>query len=383
MKIVHICLTGVFTEGWTYQENLLSKYHSKLGHDVTLIASSLMYDKEGKLCTTNKSSYRNKDGVYVIRLDEKKQKPNSRFRRFPKLKETLEGIEPDILFVHSCQFLDIDTVVKYKRKYKNVKIYVDNHADLSNSANGFVSYYVLHKIIWKRLAKKIEPYTEKFYGVIPSRVDFLKVMYGISDDKVELLVMGVDDEKIAVALNPKSRTAIRSKYGIGKSDFLIVTGGKIDAAKMQTLLLMEAVNRINGIKLIVFGSVADELIENVKQLCSDRVQYIGWVDSSMTDRYFAAADLVVFPGRHSVFWEQVAGLGIPMLVKDWPGTHHVDVGGNVKFIESDSVQEIEEKLRGVIAKDYDKMKFIAQTKAMKMFSYLEIAKRSIKEENDD
>ena len=110
MKIVHICLTGVFTEGWTYQENLLSKYHSKLGHDVTLIASTLMYGNEGKLCTTNRGGYRNKDGVYVIRLDEKKQNPNSRFRRFPKLEETLESIEPDILFIHSCQFLDIDTV---------------------------------------------------------------------------------------------------------------------------------------------------------------------------------------------------------------------------------------------------------------------------------
>lgn len=376
---MHICLTGVFTEGWTYQENLLSKYHSKLGHDVTLIASSLMYDNKGKICTTNKSNYRNKDGVYVIRLDEKKHKPNSRFRSFPKLKETLEGIEPDILFVHSCQFLDVDTIVKYKRKYKNVKIYVDNHADLSNSANGFVSYYVLHKIIWKRMAKKIEPYTEKFYGVMPSRVDFLKVMYGISDDKIELLVMGVDDEKVAEALDPKSRNAIRNQYGIGKSDFLIVTGGKIDAAKMQTLLLMEAVNRIDGIKLIVFGSVADELTENVKQLCSDRVQYIGWVDSSMTDRYFAAADLVVFPGRHSVFWEQVAGLGIPMLVKDWPGTHHVDVGGNVKFLENDSVEEIKEAINNVVLKDNYKAMFDAAKRNRKYFMYSEIARRSINE----
>ena len=377
MKIVHICLTGVFTEGWTYQENLLSKYHSKLGHDVTLIASTLMYDKEGKMCTSNKSGYRNKDGVYVIRLDEKKHKPYSRFRRFPKLEETLENIESDVLFVHSCQFIDINTIVKYKRKHNNIKIYVDNHADLSNSANGFISYYLLHKIIWKRMAKIIEPYTEKFYGVMPSRVDFLKTMYGLPDEKVELLVMGADDEKVVEALRPDSRKEIRNKYDIRESDFLIMTGGKIDAAKMQTLLLMEAVNRVNGIKLIVFGSVVDELYRNVKQLCSDRVQYIGWVDSSKTDKYFAAADLVVFPGRHSVFWEQVAGMGIPMLVKDWPGTHHIDVGGNVKFIENDSVEEIEKKLKDIIDRDYDKMKTVAQTKAMKNFSYMEIAKRSI------
>lgn len=227
------------------------------------------------------------------------------------------------------------------------------------------------------MAKIIEPYTEKFYGVMPSRVDFLKTMYGLPDEKVELLVMGADDEKVVEALRPDSRKEIRNKYDIRESDFLIMTGGKIDAAKMQTLLLMEAVNRVNGIKLIVFGSVVDELYRNVKQLCSDRVQYIGWVDSSKTDKYFAAADLVVFPGRHSVFWEQVAGMGIPMLVKDWPGTHHIDVGGNVKFIENDSVEEIEKKLKDIIDRDYDKMKTVAQTKAMKNFSYMEIAKRSI------
>ena len=220
------------------------------------------------------------------------------------------------------------------------------------------------------MAKKIEPYTEKFYGVMPSRVDFLKEMYGISKDKVELLVMGADDEKVVAALNPKVRNTVRNKYGIGKSEFLIVTGGKIDAAKMQTLLLMEAVNRIDGIKLIVFGSVADELIENVEQLCSNRVQYIGWVDSSMTDRYFAAADLVVFPGRHSVFWEQVVGLGIPMLVKDWPGTHHVDMGGNVRFLENDSVEEIEEAINNIVLKDNYQTMFDAAKRNCKYFQLL-------------
>ena len=31
--------------------------------------------------------------------------------------------------------------------------------------------------------------------------------------------------------------------------------------------------------------------------------------------YFEASDLVVFPGCHSVMWEQVTGQGKPMLVK--------------------------------------------------------------------
>ncbi len=379
MTIVHICLTGVYTEGWTYQENLLSKYHSKMGHDVVLIASTLTYDNSGRKCTTSKSAYKNQDGVFVIRLKEKKDNPDRKFRRFPKLYDTLTNINPDILFVHSCQFLDVDAIIKYKRKCKYVKIYVDNHADFSNSANSFFSYHILHKIIWKNRAKRLEPYTEKFYGVMPARMEFLKKMYNLADNKVELLVMGADDEKVAAALKPESRKRIREIYGIDESDFLIVTGGKIDNAKRQTLQLMEAVNQFGKAKLLVFGSVADELKEDVNRLCSDSVQYIGWVDSSNTDQYFAAADLVAFPGRHSVFWEQVAGLGIPMLVKDWPGTHHIDVGGNVKFLKEDSVSEIHNMLNNIIEDKeiYKAMKKVAVEKGMAMFLYSKIAEHSI------
>ena len=38
MKIVHVCLCGTFGEDYAYQDNLLPKYHRKLGHDVTIIA---------------------------------------------------------------------------------------------------------------------------------------------------------------------------------------------------------------------------------------------------------------------------------------------------------------------------------------------------------
>ena len=107
-------------------------------------------------------------------------------------------------------------------------------------------------------------------------------------------------------------------------------------------------------------------------------QYIGWVQSDHTDKYYTASDLVVFPGRHSVFWEQVAGLGKPMICKSWDGTKHVDLGGNVIFLEKDSVDEI----FGIIKKltvnkeEYEKMKHMAE-EGMTTFSYSDIAKRSI------
>ena len=46
MKIAHICLCGPFTEGMTYQENLLSLQNALDGHDVLIIASRYSWEKD-------------------------------------------------------------------------------------------------------------------------------------------------------------------------------------------------------------------------------------------------------------------------------------------------------------------------------------------------
>ena len=35
-KILHICLSGIVTDNFLYQDNLLSKYHKRLGYKVSL-----------------------------------------------------------------------------------------------------------------------------------------------------------------------------------------------------------------------------------------------------------------------------------------------------------------------------------------------------------
>ena len=80
-----------------------------------------------------------------------------------------------------------------------------------------------------------------------------------------------------------------------------------------------------------------------------------------------------------MFWEQVVGQGIPMIVKDWPGTHHIDLGGNVIFLQNDSVDEIEKTIEKIHNNHelYEMMKECAETKGKVYFSYSNIAKRSL------
>lgn len=383
MKILHLCLGCFYIDNYSYQENMLPRRHKAMGHEVRIVASLFTFDQNGKgTYLPHGSHYTNEDGIPVTRLEYRRPRRLYRtLRRYRGLREELDSFLPDLIFIHGCQFLDIAVVVDYLKRHPGTRVYVDNHSDFSNSATNFLSKNILHKIIWRRCARKIEPYTTKFYGVLPARVDFLREIYRLPPAKCELLVMGADDDAVARANTPEVRCSIREKYGIGAQDFLVVFGGKIDGFKRQSLLLMDAVNQIEDprLKLIVFGSVNLDLQAEINARCSDRVQYIGWVKGDDSYPIFAAADLACFPGRHSVYWEQVAGLGIPMLVKHWDGTTHIDLGGNARFLYHDSTEEIAGALREIMQPDtYAKMKAAAERGAV-TFSYRDIARRAIEE----
>jgi 1,2-diacylglycerol 3-alpha-glucosyltransferase len=383
MKIVHLCLGCFYPDNFSYQENMLPKFHKELGYEVEVIASLVTFDKNGKGALMPQGCiYQNEYDIKVTRLNYKK--PTVLYKKLKRYIGTYHAIEnsnPDIIFIHGCQFMDIDIVVKYLKYHPNVRVYVDNHADFSNSATNWMSKNILHKRLWKICAHLIEPYTIKFYGVLPARVDFLVNVYRLPEEKCELLVMGADDDLVKQAKNSEVIEEIREKFGISSEDFLITTGGKIDKWKTQTFLLIQAVKKINNpkVKLIVFGSVVDEYKKEMNTLCNNNgIFYIGWIEPAESYRYFASSELVVFPGRHSVFWEQVAGQGIPMLVKKWAGTTHIDFEGNVSFIDNDSIDEIAEKLKEIINDNqkYKEMKQKAE-EISSIFSYKDISRRSI------
>ncbi len=384
MKIVHLCLGCFFPDNYSYQENMLPKFHKEYGHDVEVIASLMTFDKDGKSIFLKEGSvYQNEYDIKVTRLNYKKPvKIYQKLKRYIGTYNALKAARPEILFIHGCQFMDIDIVLKYVKTNPQIIVYVDNHADFSNSGTNWFSKNILHKMLWRYMAHIIEPYTKKFYGVLPARVSWLINIYKLPKEKCELLVMGADDDKVIEAKTPFISKMIRQKYGIDENDFLVMTGGKIDCWKTQTLMLMDAVAQIQNpkVKLIVFGSVTPDLKEAVNKMCIDnKIFYIGWIKAEESYNYFAASNLVVFPGRHSVFWEQVAGLGIPMICKFWPGTTHVDLGGNVVFLKQDSTEEIKNVIMNILTcpDKYREMQKIAEAKGMKVFSYRKISQRAI------
>lgn len=384
MKILHCCLACFYIDNYSYQENILPRYHKLMGHEVRIIASTESFDKNGCITYIDAKRYMNEYGIEVIRLPYVSYIPDKivkKLRCYQGLWKELNAFEPELIFLHDIQFLDISVILKYAKTHA-VKIVADCHTDFANSATNWISKNILHKIIWRHCAHKIEPYTTKFYGVLPARVDFLKNIYKLPPEKCELLVMGADDELVEKAKTSGARKRIRDEYGIADDEILVVTGGKINHYRPEVLDFMEATMLLENpkIKLLVFGNVLDEYKERFEQLCKyDKVIFVGWLKSADTYEYFEAADLVVFPGLHSVMWEQAVAQGCACVFRDIDGFHHVDVGGNALFVKDVSV----DGLRTALSKLFDdknkikKMTSIAEEKGMKVFSYADIARRSI------
>lgn len=386
MKIMHCCLANFYIDNYGYQENILPKMHKMQGHDVTILASTETYVDNQKLGYVKPSSYHTESGIPIARIPYRKFLPHSvmkKLRIYSGVEDSLYSFKPDIIFIHGCQFISIVEIVEYVKKNPKTIIYVDGHTDFINSARNWVSRNILHGLIYKWCAKKIEPYTEKFYGVLPARVEFFKSVYGISEDKLELLVMGLDDSVVDFNKKERIRSTIRKKLNINKEDFVIITGGKIDKRK-NIHVLMQAVNelKLSNVKLIIFGAPNDDIkSEFEKQLNDKYIKYVGWIKAEKTNDYIMASDLGMFPGTHSVLWEQSIGLGLPCVFRKWEGIQHVDLGGNCIFIKNGNVEEIKEVIMSIYSDSelYSEMLRVSTEMGIPKFSYHQIAKKAIGE----
>ena len=132
MKILHLALQAPYNEGWGYQENLLTKYQAKLGHDVTLITTCSMNSTNSQMVKCDPEDYISPDGFRVIRLEHKQfffKKISSLLSIFP-IYQLLKSIMPDFIMVHGLGNFSAIQVKKYVKKINpRCTVIADNHLD--------------------------------------------------------------------------------------------------------------------------------------------------------------------------------------------------------------------------------------------------------------
>lgn len=391
-KLTHIMVCAVYKDGQGYQENILPMKHKALGYDVDIITCDQGGEATHQCDQIPPYTYISEHGIPVHVLA--KRKPIwldriPRLRALPSLYlnktvglcEKLEEIKPDIVFVHGIKLHDHYEVLKYIDSHPGVRLYADNHADYYNTPITGWNHRMLEMISPSKVGVRMSERAERMWGVTPWRVKYLHEVFGIPQDKIGLLVMGGDENYVDIANRDSIRRSIRTKYGIDYDAFMIVTGGKIDRAK-NTHMLIEAVERIaksQKVHLLIFGRVEPNM-QNELKIDSPHITMAGWIPATDSYALFQASDLAVFPGTHSVLWEQACASGVPAIFKDWDGGFsHVDVGGNCEIIKNINADKIYESIMHLLSdrEAYSAMLEAAQIKATHVFSYIEIAKRAV------
>ena len=382
MNIVHIAPNAPYNEGWGYQENILPRYQKKMGHEVTLITTDMAHEN-GTLVHVECDDWISKDGFRVIRLKTESLPGKLRifYSHLSGIYKVLCDLKPDFVFFHGMVSATIFDVVRYKKKVSSKLVIVqDNHLDYqigtlhrSDIKNTFfrneLRFY--HKITSR--------YIDRIYGVTPWRRQYAEEVFGASSEKTDVLIMGADDDAIKFNERCDVRRKMREKYGISNQDFLVVSGGKIDKKK-NIDLLMEAVGQCPGVKLILFGNVDKGLEGHFNELLgnSNNITFVGWLPAKQVYDYFFAADLIFFPGQHSVLWEQACASKVPCVFAKWDGMEHVNNGGNSDFLAHISVDSIIEKIEELhYTPKYFEMKNVAESDATDIYLYSNIAAKSL------
>jgi len=317
-------LCELYIESLEYQENLLVKYYRKHGHEVTVITSTYenvfdYYNNKHDNSLPAKVIYDH--GAKIIKLPFKFNYLG-KIKKYTSIKKIVEEVQPDLLYIHDIM-PNMFEMLDYKKQNPHVKMIMDYHADYSNSANGWLSLNILHKVIRKYLyMDPIRKHISKFYPIVPGSTKFLNEVYNIPHNEMDLLPLGADTDLVAEIKNKKVREEIRKKLGINNDEIVIFTGGKFTAAK-KTDLLIKAFNEIKDTKLhlLIVGDADQHNQEYKKELLAlsnnnPNIHYIGWLNNRGVYEHLSASDLAVFPASQSIVWQQALASGLPLIVGD-------------------------------------------------------------------
>lgn len=339
MKIAHVGLASFYTEGMTYQDNMLSEQNVRDGHQVLYISNAAQY-VNGRIEETGREERLLDNGMRLVRLPYNcffNSFASSKFRRVEGLYRLLEDFAPDVIMSHGLSYWSVLDVIRYKKDHPEVKLYADTHTAAENSGTNWLSLHVLHRFFYRRLIQKALPYLEKYFYVGEGERQFSIQNYGVPESLMEFYPLGgtllPEEEYQAV------RTRRRAELGLAEDTPLLLHTGKLDALKRTDELLraFAAVPELNA-RLAVIGSIPEDRKDLLNSLmeADKRVTYLGWRSGEELQEYLCACDLYCQPGSGSATLQNAICRNCPLLL--YPhGSYLKDYNwGNVFWVKTEA-----------------------------------------------
>lgn len=380
MRIVHICFNA-YTDGWGYQENLLSQYQKKEGHDVSIISSlthlaPYLKEKDIDEIKSRGEEYIY-DGIKTYRLRTSIHTTNLTVHN-PKLYRTLCKIHPDIIFHHDCCPPSLFKVVLYKFFHPGVKIVVDNHADAINQSPNKLWNFIYNSLFVQLSLKIITPFVTKYYGVTPARCEYLRSPFGVPEKKISLLPIGGDTDLVD-SIN-ESKDELRRKYSLPSDSRIIISGGKMGIDK-GTISLINAFNHLrqtdNTLSLLLFGKFSDVETEALAN-DTDGIFIEGWCDRRKTIELLKLSDVACWPIHHTTLIEDAVACATPVVLRNTGNTVH-SVDGNGILIEHGFEEELIDAFNDILFKKKYREFSTSAEKLKQKYGYHNLSKQIIED----
>lgn len=389
-KIKIVMLQDFFGLNLSYQENELSETYVKLGYDVTVITST--FEKVNDYIANRYDSKKKNqtfiyNGVKIIRLPYAINFLN-KLRWHKGVYEILEKERPDLIYAHDIHF-NIRESVAYIKKYKNVKLIMDYHADFNNSAKNWISLNILHKLIRKSFLYHYLKYIDQVYPVSPSCADFLNEVYNIEKEKMVLLPLGCNYDSHCKIMESTDRANLRKAIGISKDAFVIITGGKFNPRK-KTEEVIDAVLKLNNpnVYLLIFGTPEygfEEYSEKIlkKLEGSENIRFLSYLQPNNMLEFMYVSDIAIYPASQSALWQQSIGMHLPVILGGEKVEHLEYLNKNDNVIILDSCGLVSEQILNHLLRLLDNpallnnMKKGAEKTAKEFLDYKKIAQTTL------
>jgi 1,2-diacylglycerol 3-alpha-glucosyltransferase len=320
LKIVHLCLSCFYVDGYMYQENILVRQHRSDGHEVVVIASTVTFGPDGKPAFAEPGTYDGTDGAKVTRLPYRtvSKRLGAKIRLYAGLSEHLEAESPDILICHGISGAWLGDVAKYKRAHPLVRIFADNHADFNNSGTSILSMRVLHRIFYRWWVQRALGSLEKVLCISLETMKFANIVYDIPLQMLEFFPLGgvvFDDVEYG-----ERRRRGRSALAADKDSVVFFQSGKFDDKKklIQAVSAFTSHTANPNFLYVAAGHMSGEIEESFRSIAAAdyRISFAGWLAGETLLDFLCAADVYVQPGSQSATMQMSLASRCPILLAD-------------------------------------------------------------------
>lgn len=339
MKIVHLQHPYIPDKG--YQENYLPKEQAKLGHDVSIISSNILPEKfinQSQPSKFDSGKYQLDRGITLERLDSYSLHGAATYSR--GVAKLISREDPDI--VHSHRLISLHTLQSILgNEFSDAKLFFDAHIDNDNFHLDTVGKRLSFEIFNNFIVHLAESKASKIFPVNPYCEQFLKNEMGISEQKIELLPLGVDSEKFAKS--ESERTDTRDQLGYTDQDIVFIFAGNIMPRKdLEKLLQAFSKLGLSNKELLVLGEGETSYVDTLHQIAADenisnRVTFHGFVPHSKLSYFYNAADIGVWPGKLGITIIEAISCGLPVILPKSPATEFLIDGNGLTYNRGDTM----------------------------------------------